>query len=120
MFQLAYGLTPLAAGGMLMVYMLANLGMKFFTNPIIRSLGIRTTLVSSSLFAGVTIALCAFVAPGQPLLLNSVILALAGAGRSLQLTAITMVNFADIAPPQPTRLADYQPPALPRYLLLNR
>jgi EmrB/QacA subfamily drug resistance transporter len=100
MFQLAYGLTPLAAGGMLMVYMLANLGMKTVTNPVIRHLGIRAALVGGSLFAGVTIALCAFVAPGQPLVLNSVILALAGAGRSLQLTAITMVNFADIAPPQ--------------------
>lgn len=100
MFQLAFGLTPLAAGAMLTVYMLANLGMKTVTNPLIRRLGIRTTLIASSVFAGVSIALCACVVPGGSWLLNGTILALAGAGRSLQLTAITMVNFADIAPPQ--------------------
>ena len=63
-------------------------------------MGIRTTLIFGSLFAGVSIALCAFVGPGQMFLVNWAVLALAGAGRSLQLTAITMVNFADIAPPQ--------------------
>jgi EmrB/QacA subfamily drug resistance transporter len=100
MFQLAFGLSPLQAGGMLMIYMLANLAMKSFTNPVITRFGIRATLIWSSLAAGVTIALCAFIVPGNHLLLNGVILALAGAGRSLQLTAITMVNFADIAPQQ--------------------
>jgi predicted MFS family arabinose efflux permease len=50
--------------------------------------------------AGMSIALCAFIVPGSQPLLNGAILALAGAGRSLQLTAITMVNFADIGPTQ--------------------
>ena len=62
--------------------------------------GIRAVLVSTCLIAGISIALCAFIVPGSYPLLNGVILALAGAGRSFQLTAITMVNFADIAPPQ--------------------
>lgn len=100
MFQLAFGLTPLQAGGMLMVYMLANLGMKTMTNPIIARYGIRACLIWSSLLAGLSIALCAFIVPGQHLLLNGLVLVLAGAGRSMQLTAITMVNFADIAPQQ--------------------
>ena len=100
MFQLAFGLSPLEAGGMLMIYMAANLAMKTVTNPIISRVGIRATLIASSLLAGLTIALCAFIVPEQHLLLNGLILALAGAGRSLQLTAITMVNFADIAPQQ--------------------
>jgi EmrB/QacA subfamily drug resistance transporter len=100
MFQLAFGLSPLEAGGMLMIYMLANLGMKMLTNPVITRFGIRATLIWSSIGAGITIALCAFIVPEQHLLLNGLILALAGAGRSLQLTAITMVNFADIAPQQ--------------------
>jgi EmrB/QacA subfamily drug resistance transporter len=100
MFQLAFGLSPLEAGAMLMIYMAANLAMKTVTNPVITRLGIRTTLIASSLLAGIGIALCAFIVPGQHLLLNGLILAVAGATRSLQLTAITMVNFADIAPPQ--------------------
>jgi EmrB/QacA subfamily drug resistance transporter len=100
MFQLAFGLSPLEAGGMLMLYMLANLAMKTVTNPIIARYGIRAVLVWSSVIAGITIALCAFIVPGNHYAFNAVVLALAGAGRSMQLTAITMVNFADIAPPQ--------------------
>jgi MFS family permease len=84
----------------LMLYMLANLAMKTVTNPIIARYGIRAVLVWSSVIAGITIALCAFIVPGNHYAFNAVVLALAGAGRSMQLTAITMVNFADIAPPQ--------------------
>ena len=42
----------------------------------------------------------AVVVPALAALIGVAVLALAGAGRSLQLTAITMVNFADIAPQQ--------------------
>jgi len=74
--------------------------MKTVANPIFTRFGIRKVLVWGSVFAGGSIALCAFVEPGSHMLLNGVILALAGAGRSMQLTAITMVNFADINPAQ--------------------
>lgn len=100
MFQLAFGLSPLQSGGLLLVYMAANLLTKLFTNQIMRRFGIRAVLVSTGLMAGASIALCACIVPGSNPLLNGLILALAGAGRSLQLTAITMVNFADIGPAQ--------------------
>jgi EmrB/QacA subfamily drug resistance transporter len=100
MFQLAFGLTPLQSGALLLVYMAANLLTKLVTNQIMRRFGIRTVLVATSVMAGVSIALCACIFPGAYPLLNGLILAVAGAGRSLQLTAITMVNFADINPPQ--------------------
>jgi EmrB/QacA subfamily drug resistance transporter len=100
MFQLAFGLTPLQSGGLLLIYMAANLLTKLITNQVMKRFGIRAVLVSTCLIAGISIALCAFIVPGSYPLLNGIILALAGAGRSFQLTAITMVNFADIAPPQ--------------------
>jgi EmrB/QacA subfamily drug resistance transporter len=100
MFQLAFGLSPLESGGLLLIYMAANLLMKLFTNGIIKRFGIRPVLVATNLIAGVSIALCACIIPGSNPLLNGIILALAGSGRSLQLTAITMVNFADIGPAQ--------------------
>ena len=100
MFQLAFGLSPLQSGGLLLVYMAANLLTKLVTNQIIRRFGIRTVLIATSLLAGLSIALCACIFPGSYPLLNGLILALAGAGRSVQLTAITMVNFADINPAQ--------------------
>ena len=100
MFQLAYGMTPLQSGTLLLVYMLANLLMKTVTRPVLAAIGIRNALIWSSLVSGLGIALCGFVSPQAWLALNVVILAFAGAGRSMQLTAITMVNFADVAPPQ--------------------
>jgi EmrB/QacA subfamily drug resistance transporter len=100
MFQLAFGLSPLQSGGLLLIYMAANLLTKLVTNQIMRRFGIRTVLVATSVMAGMSIALCACIFPGSYPLLNGLILALAGAGRSLQLTAITMVNFADIGPAQ--------------------
>lgn len=100
MFQLAFGLSPLQSGGLLLIYMAANLLTKLITNQIMRRFGIRTVLVATSVMAGMSIALCACIFPGSYPLLNGLILALAGAGRSLQLTAITMVNFADIGPAQ--------------------
>lgn len=100
MFQMAYGLSPFQSGSLLLIYMLANLGMKLVTNPLMTRFGLRAVLVWNSLISGAGIALCAFVAPTAPLLLNAAILAFAGAGRSMQLTAITMANFADINPAQ--------------------
>jgi EmrB/QacA subfamily drug resistance transporter len=100
MFQLAFGLSPLQSGSLLLVYMAANLLTKLVTNRIMRRFGIRAVLIATSIMAGISIALCALIAPGSYPLLNGLILAFAGAGRSLQLTAITMVNFADIGPAQ--------------------
>jgi EmrB/QacA subfamily drug resistance transporter len=100
MFQIAFGLSPLQSGELLLIYMAANLLMKLATNQIMRRFGIRRVLIVTGLLAGISIALCAFIAPDGNEALNALLLIAAGAGRSLQLTAITMVNFADIAPPQ--------------------
>lgn len=100
MFQLVYGLSPFQSGSLLLVYMATNLLMKTVTNPLLAHVGIRNALVWSSVLSGLGIALCGFVSPSSDLLINSIILAFAGAGRSVQLTSITMVNFADISPPQ--------------------
>lgn len=98
MFQLAFGLSPLQSGGLLLIYMAANLLMKLVTNRILRRFGIRTVMLTTTVVAGAAIALCALIAPGSYPLLNGLILAFAGASRSMQLTTLTMANFADIAP----------------------
>ena len=100
MFQLGFGLSPLESGGLLLIYMASNLLTKLVTNQIMRRFGIRNVLIASCLMAGVSIAACALIVPGSNQLLNALILMAAGAGRSLQLTAITMANFADIGPAQ--------------------
>jgi EmrB/QacA subfamily drug resistance transporter len=100
MFQVGYGLSPVQSGLLLLVYMAANLVMKTVTNPILTRFGIRAVLVVNGLIASACIAACALVSPGLPLLASGAILVLAGASRSMQFTAVTMVTFADVTPQQ--------------------
>jgi EmrB/QacA subfamily drug resistance transporter len=100
MFQVGFGLSPVDSGLLLLIYMAANLLMKTITNPILKRWGLRQVLVVNGLFASVGIALCALITPSMPLMVSGVILAWAGATRSMQFTAITMTTFADITPEQ--------------------
>jgi EmrB/QacA subfamily drug resistance transporter len=99
MFQLGFGLSPVVSGMLLLIYMAANLLMKTVTNPILRRFGFRRVMVVNGLIASTGIAACALISPGLPLLAG-LVLVLAGASRSMQFTAITMVAFADVTPEQ--------------------
>jgi EmrB/QacA subfamily drug resistance transporter len=98
MFQVGFGLTPVASGLYLLIYMSANLLMKVFTNRLLREFGMRTVLIVNGAIASAAIAACAIISPTLPLAITAAILILAGASRSMQFTAITFVSFADIAP----------------------
>ncbi|MGZ3279624.1 MAG: MFS transporter [Caulobacteraceae bacterium] len=100
MFQVGYGLSPVQSGLLLLVYMLANLVMKTVTNPILTRFGIKAVLVWNGLIASAFIAACALVSPSLPLVPTWIILAFAGASRSMQFTGLTMVTFADVKPDQ--------------------
>jgi EmrB/QacA subfamily drug resistance transporter len=100
MFQVGYGLSPVQSGLLLLIYMAANLMMKTITNPILTRFGIKTVLVWNGVLASAFIAACAIVAPQVPLWLSGAVLVLAGASRSMQFTALTMVTFADVKPEQ--------------------
>jgi MFS family permease len=96
MFQVGYGLNPLNSGLLLLIYMAANLLMKLATNQILRAFGIRTVLVWNGLIAAVALAACALISPGLPAFITGALLLAAGASRSMQFTATTMVSFADV------------------------
>jgi EmrB/QacA subfamily drug resistance transporter len=100
MFQLGFGLSPVVSGLLLLFYMGANLAMKAITNPILRRWGIPRVLVVNGLLASLGICLCGLVTTGMPLVASGAILAFAGATRSMQFTALTMVTFADVTPAQ--------------------
>jgi EmrB/QacA subfamily drug resistance transporter len=100
MFQVGYGLSPVQSGLLLLVYMLANLVMKTVTNPILTRFGIKAVLVWNGLIASAFIAGCGLVSPSLPLVPTWIILAFAGASRSMQFTGLTMVTFADVRPEQ--------------------
>jgi MFS family permease len=96
MFQLGFGLSPVDSGLLLLIYMAANLLMKTVTNAILRRFGLKNVLVVNSLIASACIAACALISVGAPLVVTGLILTAAGASRSMQFTAITMVTFADV------------------------
>jgi EmrB/QacA subfamily drug resistance transporter len=98
MLEVAFGLSPLDSGLLLLVYMLANLLMKAVTNPIVRRFGMRQVLIVNGALTAVGIAACATIFPGLPALLTGAILFIAGASRSLQFSALTYTTFAEIGP----------------------
>lgn len=98
MLEVAYGYTPLEAGMVLLIYMLANLLMKAVTNPIIRRFGLRHVLMVNGAIVAAGIAACAILAPGLPLGLTALILLIAGASRSMQFTAMLFTTFAEVTP----------------------
>lgn len=100
LFQVGFGLTPLASGALVLVYFIGNIGIKPLTTPILRRFGFRTVTVINGNLAGTAIAACAaFSAHTQHWLVMSVLL-IAGATRSMQFTALNTLTFADVGPSQ--------------------
>jgi MFS family permease len=100
LFQVGFGLNPLASGTLVLVYFLGNIAMKPLTSPILRRFGFRSVTVFNGLIAGITILACAgFSAQTRHWLIMSVLL-IAGATRSMQFTALNTLTFADISPSQ--------------------
>jgi len=96
MFQVGFGLDPLAAGGLVLIYFLGNLLMKTVTTPILRRLGFRTILTINGTLAGLSIIACGFLGTDTFYPVTAAILFIAGLTRSMQFTALATLAFADI------------------------
>lgn len=96
MFQVAFGLDPLQAGSLVVAYFFGNLVIKAVTTPTLRRFGFRSVLVVNGVLAGLATAACGLLGPTTPYLLIIVVLVLAGAGRSMQFTALATLAFADV------------------------
>lgn len=96
MFQVAFGLDALQAGGLMVAYFIGNLGMKAITTPTLRRFGFRSVLVVNGALSGLSIAACGLLDPSTPYLLTILILVVAGATRSMQFTALATLAFADV------------------------
>ena len=96
LFQLGFGLSPTVAGGWVLVYFAGNLGIKPFTTAILRRFGFRQVMaVDGALMAGTLLA-CGLLGPRTPHGLMILALFAAGATRSMLLTSITSIAFADV------------------------
>jgi EmrB/QacA subfamily drug resistance transporter len=100
LFQLALGRSAVDAGALLLPYFLGNLAMKSVTTPILLRLGFRRVLVGAGFGNAAAIAAFAFVGPQTPWLALIVLLVCAGCIRSMLLTGINTLMFADVTPQQ--------------------
>jgi EmrB/QacA subfamily drug resistance transporter len=96
MFQVAFGMTALQAGAMVLVYMCGNLTMKGATTRLLRRFGFRDVLFTNGLLCAATLFACGMLSPQMPRLLIYPVLFAAGMTRSLNFTTITTLAFADV------------------------
>ena len=100
LFQLAMGRSAVDAGALLLPYFLGNLAIKSVTTRILLHLGFRRMLVATGLGNAAAIAAFALVGPQTPWIVLVVLLVVAGCIRSMMLTAINTLMFADVTAPQ--------------------
>ncbi len=100
LFQIGFGMNALAAGSLLLVYFIGNLGIKPITSPILQRFGFRRVLLVNGCLAGIAIMLCALFDADTSKWVIMLVLLLAGATRSMQFTCLNTLAFADTSPAQ--------------------
>ncbi len=98
LFQLGLGLSPFAAGLFVLWYGLSNIGIKPATSSILRRFGFRSVLLVNTVVSAAAIGACALIGPATPAWIVVILLAGAGASRSMQFTSLNTLAFADVPP----------------------
>jgi len=96
MFQVAFGLSPLESGSLVLVYMAGNLVMKTVTTRTLRRFGFRNVLVFNGVLCAASLVACGLLEPASPRVLIGAVLFFAGAVRSLNFSAVNTLAFVDI------------------------
>ena len=94
--QVGFGFSAAAAGAMMLPYFLGNLAMKSVTTPVLRRFGFRNVLLFDGALAMGFIGLFSVFTPQTPYIFIVSVLVLAGASRSMLLTAINTLSFVDV------------------------
>ncbi len=96
MYQEAFGMNAFSAGMFALAYMAGNLGMKTVTTPLLRAFGFRDLLVVNTVLVGLSIMALALIGPGMPFFVAATMLFVCGAVRSMELTALATLIYADV------------------------
>lgn len=96
LFQVGLGMSAFASGLLLLVHAGGDFAAKLVTTRFIRSFGFRSALVWTTIVFAVTIGACAFFTVATPLWIILPLLFISGVCRSLQMTAQTSFQFAEI------------------------
>ncbi len=96
MFQLAFGLSSLDSGLLLLAVFAGNLGMKPATSMVLDRLGFRRTLIWNGALAIATIFACGLLTAATPAAVIAAVLFLSGLTRSMEFTTINALSFSDL------------------------
>jgi EmrB/QacA subfamily drug resistance transporter len=96
--QMVFHWSAVKTGSYVLFIFIGNIGIKPFTNPIIRKLGYRGALLSSFGMVFITSIALAFIQINALPLWIMLLALVSGAGRSLALTAYNGLCFSEIAP----------------------
>lgn len=96
LFQVGYGLSALEAGLLTFAGGVGALMIKFISVPLVRRFGFRQVLVYNTLLASASVAACVLVTAETAHLLVVLMLFAGGLSRSLQMTAMSALTYADI------------------------
>jgi EmrB/QacA subfamily drug resistance transporter len=96
MFQLAFGLSPLDSGLLLLAVFAGNLGMKPATSTVLGRFGFRRTLIWNGALAMATIFACGLLTAATPTVVIVAVLFLSGLSRSMEFTTINALSFCDL------------------------
>ena len=98
LFQVGFGLSPLESGLLTLAYFAGNLGMKAIAIPLLRQFGFRTVLLANGAAMGLAILAFAFLSKNSPTWALLATLVTAGLTRSMQLSGLNTMAFADVQP----------------------
>jgi len=105
--QVGLGQSAFAAGVLVLAHSIGDLGMKLIATRTLRRFGFRLTLSVTAAVFGVLICFLVLVRAQSPLWVLLAILFLSGMARSLQMTALSALQFADVPPEHLTSGSTY-------------
>jgi EmrB/QacA subfamily drug resistance transporter len=98
MLQVGFGLSPLSSGLLTFASAAGAMTMKITVSPIIRTFGFRPVLVGNAAISSVFLFGYSFFRPGTPHVVIFLALLAGGFFRSLQMTGINTLSYADVPP----------------------
>ena len=96
LYQLGLGLPAWKSGLLMMPAALAAMGMKMFSQRLLKRFGYRKILIVNTVCIGATIGLYSLVGPGTPLAFIVLISLLQGFFNSMQFSSMNSLAYADI------------------------
>jgi EmrB/QacA subfamily drug resistance transporter len=100
LFQVGFGLDPIASGTLILAIFAGNLGMKPATTWVLRTVGFRRAMIGSASIAVATMVGCAALTANTPHPVLLALLFVSGLARSMQFTTLSTLAFSEVPKPQ--------------------